>query len=235
MVRNTHSSLVHSQLQPTVAKRLTDIKWKVEYTQHSGHASDLAREFVNEGYHIVVAVGGDGTISQVVHGYMLADGCAKGCAIGILSTGTGGDFVRTTKTPKDPLKALDVILGTESSLVDVGHVTCTKLDTPSATSEQYYINICSVGISGAIIKRVESSSIAKFLSGGLVYWIYTYLTGVTYRPPRIKCTLSSGATDADNTKEQEMDLYIMAVANAQYFGGNMHIAPKADIADGKAS
>ncbi|KAG0288806.1 hypothetical protein BGZ98_004123, partial [Dissophora globulifera] len=106
MVRNTYSSLVHSQLQPTVAKRLTDIKWKVEYTQHSGHASDLAREFVNEGYHIVVAVGGDGTISQVVHGYMLADGCAKGCAVGILSTGTGGDFVRTTKTPKDPLKAL---------------------------------------------------------------------------------------------------------------------------------
>jgi len=49
---------------------------------------------------------GDGTISQVVHGYMLADGCAKGCAIGIISSGTGGDFVRTTKTPKDPVQAL---------------------------------------------------------------------------------------------------------------------------------
>lgn len=49
---------------------------------------------------------GDGTISQVVHGYMQADGNAKGCAIGIISSGTGGDFVRTTLTPKDPLKAL---------------------------------------------------------------------------------------------------------------------------------
>lgn len=49
---------------------------------------------------------GDGTISQVVNGYMLADGASKGCAIGIISSGTGGDFVRTTKTPKDALEAL---------------------------------------------------------------------------------------------------------------------------------
>lgn len=130
------------QIEPTVAKRLSQVKWKVEYTQHSGHASDLAREFVEAGYHTVVAVGGiyhlnpwrclvkgtfskttrtirpntngfffffrpgDGTISQVAHGYMLAGGNAKGCAIGIISTGTGGDFVRTTKTPKDPIAAL---------------------------------------------------------------------------------------------------------------------------------
>ena len=49
---------------------------------------------------------GDGTISQVVNGYMLADGNSKGCAVGIISSGTGGDFVRTTKTPKDPREAL---------------------------------------------------------------------------------------------------------------------------------
>ncbi|KAF8955764.1 hypothetical protein BGZ46_002545, partial [Entomortierella lignicola] len=93
-------------LKPTVVKRLAGIKWKVEYTQHSGHASDLAREFVFENYNIIVAVGGDGTISQVVHGYMLADGCNKDCSIGIISTGTGGDFVRTIGTPKDPVQAL---------------------------------------------------------------------------------------------------------------------------------
>lgn len=49
---------------------------------------------------------GDGTISQVVNGYMLADGNSKGCAIGIISSGTGGDFVRTTTTPKNALEAL---------------------------------------------------------------------------------------------------------------------------------
>jgi len=49
---------------------------------------------------------GDGTISQVVHGYMLADGMSNGCSIGIISSGTGGDFVRSTGTPKDPVQAL---------------------------------------------------------------------------------------------------------------------------------
>ncbi|KAF9938240.1 hypothetical protein BGZ67_000385 [Mortierella alpina] len=223
------------KLEPTVSTRLKDTPWKVEYTQHSGHASDLAREFVNEGYHIIVAVGGDGTISQVVHGYMQADGNAKGCAIGIISSGTGGDFVRTTLTPKDPLKALDLLLSTGSTLVDVGHITCTNPDAPSVTSEQYFINICSVGISGAIIKRVESSSIAKHISGGLVYWIYTYLTGVGYKAPLVKYETSENGAGTDDTekKGQQMELYIMAVANGSYFGGNMHLAPKADISDGK--
>ncbi|KAG0259817.1 hypothetical protein BGZ95_004570 [Linnemannia exigua] len=219
------------KLEPLVAKRLAGTKWKVEYTQHSGHASDLAREFVNEGYNIVVAVGGDGTISQVVNGYMLADGNAKGCAIGIISSGTGGDFVRTTKTPKDPLQALELILNTESTLVDVGHVSASKPNSPSVINEQYFINICSVGISGSIIKRVESSSIAKYISGGLVYWLYTYLTGLVYRPPPVKYTLTEGPAGTEEGKEKQMGLYIMAVANGRYLGGNMHIAPNADISD----
>ncbi|KAG0365332.1 hypothetical protein BGX24_004186 [Mortierella sp. AD032] len=222
---------IWDKAKPTVAKRLAGIKWKVEYTRHSGHASDLAREFINEGYKIVVAVGGDGTISQVVNGYMLTDGNAKGCAIGIISSGTGGDFVRTTNTPKDPLQALEVILNTESTLVDVGHVSASKLNSPSVMNEQYFINICSVGISGSIVKRVESSSIAKYVSGGLVYWLYTYLTGLVYRPPPVKYTLTEGPAGAEDVKEKQMGLYIMAVANGRYLGGNMHIAPNADISD----
>ncbi|KAF9965437.1 hypothetical protein BGZ70_004869 [Mortierella alpina] len=221
------------KLEPTVFTRLKGTPWKAEYTQHSGHASDLAREFVNEGYHVIVAVGGDGTISQVVHGYMLADGNAKGCAIGIICSGTGGDFVRTALTPKDPLKALDLILSTESTLVDVGHITCTNPDAPSVSSEQYFINICSVGISGAIIKRVESSSTAKHISGGLVYWIYTYLTGVGYKAPLVKYEIGGAGSHDTEKKVQQMELYIMAVANGSYLGGNMHIAPKANISDGK--
>ncbi|KAI1309501.1 hypothetical protein EDD11_004087 [Mortierella claussenii] len=224
------------RLEPTVAASLKEAKWKVEYTQHSGHASDLAREFVQEGYDIVVAVGGDGTISQVVHGYMLADGSSKNCAIGIICGGTGGDFVRTTKTPKDPVQALHIILNNESTLVDVGHITCSKPESPSVTSEQYFINICSVGLSGAIIKRVESSRIAKILSGGLVYWIYTYLTGLTYKTPRVKYSLTESTAAGSwqaKEKEQEMGLYIMAVANGRFLGGNMHIAPKAEITDGQ--
>ncbi|KAI8345694.1 ATP-NAD kinase-like domain-containing protein [Mortierella sp. GBAus27b] len=220
-------------IEATIADRLSEAKWKVEYTQHSGHASDLAREFVEAGYQIIVAVGGDGTISQVVHGYMLAGGNAKGCSIGIISTGTGGDFVRTTRTPKDPIDAFDVILNNTPTLVDVGHITCAKTEQPSVKVEQHFINVCSVGISGAIVKRVESSSLAKLLSGRLIYWIYTYLTGFFYVAPRVKYTLSEGTADAERTKEEQVDLYIMAAANGRYIGGNMNVAPQADLSDGK--
>ena len=68
-----------------------------------------------------------------------------------------------------------------------------------------------------------------------MYWIYTYLTGLTYKAPCVKYTLSEGDVGEEATKEQQMNIYIMAVANGRYLGGNMHIAPNADIADGKVS
>lgn len=114
---------------------------------------------------------------------------------------------------------------------------CGLRTTASAKSDRltqhpvaYVINTIQ---SGSIIKRVESSSIAKYISGGLVYWLYTYLTGLVYRPPPVKYTLTGGSADADDGKEKEMGLYIMAVANGRYLGGNMHIAPKAQISDGQ--
>lgn len=67
----------------------------------------------------------------------------------------------------------------------------------------------------------------------MVYWLYTYLTGLVYRPPAVKYTLTNGVDSSQDVTDKEMKLYIMAVANGQYFGGNMHIAPKADIADSK--
>ncbi|KAF9408364.1 hypothetical protein BGZ94_002339 [Podila epigama] len=222
---------VVAKLEPTVAKRIPEGQWKVEFTRHSGHASELAGQLIRDGYNVIVAVGGDGTISQVVNGYMLAEGKSKGASIGIISTGTGGDFVRSTGTPKDPVQALDVILQNNGSSVDVGHIQCTQAADPSKTREQYFINICSVGISGAIIKSVASSPLAKYISGGLVYWLYTYMTGLFYRPPPVRYTLVNGVDDKE--MEQQMKLYIMAIANATYMGGNMRIAPIADMTDGK--
>ena len=69
----------------------------------------------------------------------------------------------------------------------------------------------------------------------MVYWIYTYLTGLTYVAPRVKYTLSEGAPGSVESKDQQLNLYIMAVANGQYLGGNMHIAPKAEISDNKVN
>ena len=94
----------------------------------------------------------------------------------------------------------------------------------------------STVFSGAIIKRVESSSIAKYLSGGLVYWIYTYLTALSYRSPRIKYTISDDTEpQKDGASEKEIGLYSMAMANGRYLGGNMRIAPNANITDGKVN
>ncbi|KAF9157880.1 hypothetical protein DFQ26_008229 [Actinomortierella ambigua] len=243
---------IWDSIVPRLATAVPKGQWKVEFTQRPGHASDLASELVNAGFNVVVAVGGDGTISQVVNGYMLADGKSKGCSIGIISTGTGGDFVRTLNVPRDPIKALDVVLNNASVPVDVGHVSCNKPNSGNEKHDQYFINICSVGISGNIIRSVEKSPLTKHLSGGLVYWIYTYLNGLVYKPPAVKYTIKDGAQSSEHIVELQgeqqkkpqdeqnqqswddnMNLYVLAVANGKYFGGNMRVAPNADVSDGK--
>lgn len=140
--------------------------------------------------------------------------------------------------PTRPLSPMSSTLSTSAPSVlgklqeyDSGCGLRTAASTKSDRLTQHHATYTNN--SGSIIKRVESSSIAKYISGGLVYWLYTYLTGLVYRPPPVKYTLTGGSAGADDGKEKQMGLYIMAVANGRYLGGNMHIAPKAQISDGQ--
>ncbi|RKP25114.1 ATP-NAD kinase-like domain-containing protein [Syncephalis pseudoplumigaleata] len=64
-------------------------------TERAGHAEELTQQFIEQGYQLIVAVGGDGTIHQVANGYMRANGQARGVAMAVMAGGTGGDFIRS--------------------------------------------------------------------------------------------------------------------------------------------
>src|SRR4030042_4482222 len=88
-------------------------------TEAPGHAIELAKEAAKNGYDMVVSVGGDGTIHEIVNG-LYESGNLKDNLLGIVETGTGSDYVRTTGTPRDYEEACRLFLNPKHPTVDLG-------------------------------------------------------------------------------------------------------------------
>jgi len=116
-------------------------------TDRSGHARELAKQAVADGYDIVVAAGGDGTINEVVNGIMLSN--KQGIKLGIIPVGSGNDFAHSMGVSKDVSTAVGDILNGQTRLVDVGLVEDDK------DRRRYFVNNLGVGFDANVIIRSQ--------------------------------------------------------------------------------
>ncbi len=198
----------------------TGIDFEIRLTQRPGHAVDLARSAMEEGHRYLVAVGGDGTISEVVNGMMGADGpLDRDTVLGVIPTGSGSDFIRTFGLPPEPADAVEHLKGEAWFEVDVGRITCI---TGNATMQRYFVNIAEAGLGGECVRRAEA---LPRRVGRLRYLLAFWMTLGRFQP-------TTGSVVMDGRSYQGR-ITNLVVANAQFFGGGMRIAPKAHPADGK--
>jgi YegS/Rv2252/BmrU family lipid kinase len=171
---------------------------------------------------LIVAVGGDGTLNEVVNGFFEESGTpvAPEAELGLLPAGTGGDFRRSVGIPLETKGAVRVLAG-KSRRVDIGKVTYRTLD--GGQGSRFFINVASCGVSGLVDRYVNRSS--KRLGGKISFALASLRALAEYRDRRIKLQLDDGPW-------QEMTITSLAVANGQYFGGGMWVAPKAALDDG---
>lgn len=187
--------------------RRRDVRWQAFFTEGVGHATALARAACDDGFDAVVAVGGDGTLNEVVNGAVGSD-----VPVGLIPLGTGVDFSRTTRVPRDPCAALDVILAGRVRRVDVGIV-----------NGRYFCNVAGTGFDVTVAERVNQYS-SK--SGGVIPYIKAvFETLSSYKNVRFRITVDQQVF--------EVTSLLMAVANARYYGGGFKICPDADIHDGR--
>jgi YegS/Rv2252/BmrU family lipid kinase len=210
--------------RPAVARALGD--FDVKLTERAGHATELVREALRGGATRIVAVGGDGTTNEVVNGFFDETGQPIGhkARLGLMVSGTGGDFRRTFSWSTDPEDAIARLANDKTQAVDVGEVELTADD--GRTIRRFFLNIASFGLSGAVDDVVNKSSKAfgakaSFISG-------TLRAFMSYTPPKVTLTLDEGESVTET-------ISVVAVANGQYFGGGMWIAPHADVSDGAFS
>ncbi len=205
---------------PRISELLHHIGFAFEfqYTEGVGHAIELAREAASGGCQFLVAVGGDGTVNEVANGILLSKGL-RNATIGIISTGTGGDFVRSAGIDRDYIKACSSLTGAQRRLIDVGVVEYHK---DGQICERFFVNSAGVGFDAAVAET--SSRLPKFLGGTIPYIIGLLKSLVGYRNKQVVMKVDD--------REESGRILSVVVANGCYFGGGMRVAPQADIADG---
>ena len=193
-------------------------------TAAPGDATRLTRAALDAGADEVVAVGGDGTINEVVNGFFDGDQpIAPQAAFGILPFGTGGDFRKTVPIPRDTRQAARLLAGRQTRTIDVGHLELTGED--GVTRTRIFLNIASFGMSGVVDDYVNRAS--KRLGGRLSFMLATARAGLSYQNQRVRLVF-----DGDEQGAADLTVNTVAVANGRYFGGGMFIAPHAELDDG---
>lgn len=193
-------------------------------TTGPGTASGLALGAARQARPLVVSVGGDGTMSEVVDGIMRA-GPGRRPALGIIATGTGGDFGRTLGIEPRVEAYLAAIAGGSERRVDVGLARFTGAGGRPA--ERFWVNVLSAGVGGLVDRYAAAAP--RFLGGRVAYAQATLRGIVACRRVRLRCDVVRPDGGRD---ERVLDSHAVAVCNGTTFGGGMRIAPMARPDDG---
>jgi YegS/Rv2252/BmrU family lipid kinase len=196
---------------------------EVRLTERPRHATDIARDAVRSGATAVVAVGGDGTNNEVINGFFDAQGTRLegDTAFGVVTSGTGGDFRRAFGWTTNPDDDLERLLHLQRRRIDLGRLTCTGPDGRAVT--RHFINVSSFGLSGDVVDVANHSG--KRLGAKLSFLAASVQAFLRYTPQTVRLRFDDGPTTTE-------DITFVALANGQFFGGGMHVAPQASPDDG---
>jgi len=202
---------------PELATRAQQLGLQGEtlFSERPGHLIELARQAVDAGATLVVAVGGDGTLNEVVNGI-----AGRDVDLATIPLGTGMDFVRTYGIPTSYSEAVRVALHGEPRTIDAGRVRYRTWGGDEA--ERWFANVGSVGMSGAVAQRVNGMS--KALGGKTTFFYALTRVFLEWRNSEVTVKLDDA--------ERRGAMHDVIVANGVWHGGGMMLAPGARPDDG---
>jgi YegS/Rv2252/BmrU family lipid kinase len=207
-----------------IAKLLRSSLGEFEHvsTRAPSEATTLARAALREGFEMIVCVGGDGTLNEVVGGFF--DGAtqvAPQAVLGVVALGTGRDFGRTIGQT-DLESACARLAGRETHSIDVGLARFTGHD--DAPTMRIFINVASFGV-GALVARLVSPRL-KPVSGKFAFTFATLRALAIYRDLTVTLTF-------DDAAPRTLAITNCAFGNGRFFGAGMQVAPTAELDDGE--
>lgn len=227
---------VHVIVNPFSARGQTEKKWemiklaikthfrefKYVFTEKPRQATEIARGLIKDGFDLIIGVGGDGTLNEISNGFF-SDYSGKAinqdAALGIIPSGTGSDFIRFMKIPREFEKSAALIKNSKNKKIDIGKITYGGANA----KEQYFINVADFGLGAEVIKKISNVQAAR--RGALTYYRGLLTTLLNYRSKTVTLTV-------DGRQQLQGEYLIGAVANGRIFGGGMIIAPQAEPDDG---
>ena len=185
------------------------------FSEGPGQLSELAREAADEGATLLVVVGGDGTVHEVVNGIA----GLESVELALIPRGTGWDFARGHGIPKRLSEALRIARDGQARPFDLGRATY-QTDTGEATA--WFANIASVGMSGAVAAKANSTT--KALGAKTSYLLALGVVFARWRNVHLEVAVD------DESRDALMEDAIVAVG--RYLAGGMMITPDALPDDG---
>jgi len=209
---------------PKYLRRLRDDGYLIDfvYTTEPGDATRVTQRVLYEGYTHIIAVGGDGTVNEVVNGFFSNGELINNeSELALFSHGTGGDLIRTLNISRGIEGFLEILGRGQKRLIDVGEVLFQ--DEHRQQINRYFLNVADVGLGGETVVHVNKQS--KLLGGKLSFLIGSVVSILRYRNKFMRCEI-------DGKLIVEGRLNSIMVANGRYIGGGMMIAPHAELDDG---
>ena len=183
---------------------VSKFSYQVRYTEYAGHAEVLAREAVEKGTDIVVAVGGDGTVNEVARALIHTQ-----TALGIIPCGSGNGLARHLRIPMEPKAAIDILNQDNRLCIDYGKIN----NIP-------FFCTCGVGFDAFVSLKFADSG----KRGLLTYLENTLHESLTYQPETYEIENEEGTV--------KYKAWMIACGNASQYGNNAYIAPQASLTDG---
>ncbi|MBN1949062.1 MAG: diacylglycerol kinase family lipid kinase [Candidatus Cloacimonetes bacterium] len=187
-----------------------DFDFEIEITKYPKHAIELTREYIRKGYRKLVAVGGDGTVNEVVNGIMLSRR-EEDVILGIIPEGGGNDFARNFRISGNIEKDLEILKKEVTIPVDVGKI-----------EEQYFINALGLGFDAEVAQHADK---IRYLNGLPRYLLAVMKALVKLKPHKMEITL--------NGEQFDISVLLISIGNGLSTGGGFLLTPHAKVDDGR--
>jgi len=233
----TESCRVHLVVNPLSARGRTADRWEIireavrqyyhefkfVFTERPRQATQIVRELLRDGFDLIIGVGGDGTLNEIANGFFNEGehrAINDDASLGMIPSGTGSDFIRGLKIPRDLRASIQRIKHASPRLIDAGRI---KYLGSQASPPRYFVNVADFGIGAEVVRRLENTPARK--RGVLAYYSGLLSTIRNFSSSHIRVETGDGEI-------LEGRFLIGAVANGGVFGGGMIIAPDARPDDG---
>ena len=194
----------------------------IHQTEYKGHGFDIARD-IAESIDILISVGGDGTLHEVVNGIMNSTPEVENRpVIGLIPNGSANDFARVQRIPMDLDWIVKAIEHNSVRKIDIG-----RIHFKSGNQVHYFINVADSGIGAEVVQKLEKHSIFKKITSSDIKFAAAILqTFISYKRKPVEITI-------DQDSLLKSNILTLIVANSSSFGSGLMIAPDAKINDGK--
>ena len=188
------------------------------YTKKAGDAVKIAKKAVEDNYEYLMAVGGDGTVNEVINGMISAKNGPKKTKLIIYPLGTGSDLSRALKLPGSVEEFISLIKRENSKKIKV--VEASFLNHQQQREKRYFLNVADCGMGAEVARKLNESS--KTIDGSLSYLLKIFQTLFNYQNKKIK-------VEADDNLIYYGKANTAIIAHGNYFGGGIKIAPEANL------